>query len=276
MSTRITRSIAPRTGISCPHMSGTRPSPSRRAATAGNSASRSGVQVKKTLTTRSGSSTFRSRSSRTTFSAAARIASASFRSACTAPRTAHRRCWGSPLAIARGILPEPLDLGSAEAARAPGAQRAEADGSEPNALERGDLVADRGSHPPDLAVSPSAQRDLDDARRDAADPRGRGEPVVELDAAPQSGQIGAARPAAKTGPVGAGDAVARMHEEVRELAVVGEEDEPRRVGVEAPRRVEALRRFDELHHRLPPPRLAGGRGDAERLVDDPYLDRLRR
>src|SRR4051794_11586939 len=90
MSVRTTRGIEPGTSISWAHSSGTWPKPSRRAATAGNSASRSGVSVKIALTTRSGVSSLRVRISRTSSSVAARIASRSFFSTVAAPRRAWR------------------------------------------------------------------------------------------------------------------------------------------------------------------------------------------
>src|ERR671924_498957 len=59
MRTRITFGSAPGTGISRAHSSGTLDSPISRAATAGNSASRSGVSVKMQLTRSSAPSAMR-------------------------------------------------------------------------------------------------------------------------------------------------------------------------------------------------------------------------
>ena len=65
-----------------------------------------------------------------------------------------------------------------------------------------------------------------------------------------------------------------MGEPVGELAVVGQQQQPGRVGVEAADRVEPGRRVDQLDHRRPAARLARGRDDAGRLVDRPDLARL--
>src|SRR5436309_10160165 len=151
MRTRITRSIAPTTGISRPHISGTRSRPSSRAATAGNSASRSSVQVKKQLTIRSGSRRLRASSSRNSSPVAARIEAASLRSAWAAPRTAQIRSGAS--FIEPGILPEPLDIGRSEPPGLADLQLAEPDRPEADALEDEHLVADRRRHPPHLAIA---------------------------------------------------------------------------------------------------------------------------
>src|SRR5436305_481020 len=82
---RITRGNAPGTGISRAHSSGTWLSPIRRAATAGNSASRSSVQVKMQLTRSSGASLLRSSTALTNSSVASTMAVASFSSTVVAP-----------------------------------------------------------------------------------------------------------------------------------------------------------------------------------------------
>ena len=84
----MTRGSEPGTGISRAHSSGTRLRPIRRAATAGNSASRSWVRVKMQLTRASGSSRLRASISPISSSVACRIASASLASTVVAPRTA--------------------------------------------------------------------------------------------------------------------------------------------------------------------------------------------
>src|SRR3954447_13318594 len=81
----------PGTGTSRAHSSGTRSKPSLRAATAGNSASRSFVSVKMQLTTSAGPNPLRCMISRISASVASRIASASLRSTVVAPRRANRR-----------------------------------------------------------------------------------------------------------------------------------------------------------------------------------------
>ena len=67
-----------------------------------------------------------------------------------------------------------------------------------------------------------------------------------------------------------------MGEPVGELAVVGQQDQAGGVGVEAPHRVEAPLRVDELDHGRAPARLARRRHHPGRLVDDPDLARLGR
>ena len=58
-----------------------------------------------------------------------------------------------------------------------------------------------------------------------------------------------------------------MGQPVGELAVVGEQDQPGRVGVEPADRIQAAPGADQLDHGRPPPRLARGRDDPGRLVD---------
>ncbi len=86
--TRITRGIDPGTAISRQQSSGTEERPALRAATAGNSASRSSVVVNRQLTRSAASSSLRAISSLISSSVAPRIALASLASAWTAPRTA--------------------------------------------------------------------------------------------------------------------------------------------------------------------------------------------
>src|SRR5204862_4507387 len=88
---RITRGRAPGTGISREHSSGTPSRPSLRAATAGNSASRSSVAVKMHETMSSAVRSFRAMTSRTSSSVAPRIDSGSLRSTLVAPRMANSR-----------------------------------------------------------------------------------------------------------------------------------------------------------------------------------------
>src|SRR3954447_12714954 len=96
MRTRMTRSRELGTGISRAHRSGTWSKPRLRAATAGNSASRSSVRVKMQLTTSSGRSSLRFMISRMSHSVAPVMASASFRSTVVAPR----RAWSLAIGLA--------------------------------------------------------------------------------------------------------------------------------------------------------------------------------
>src|SRR4051812_969478 len=92
----MTRGSDPGTGISRAQSSGTLSKPSRRAATAGNSALRSSVRVKMQLTTVSGPMSLRFMISRMSHSVAPTIASASLRSTVVAPR----RAWSRAIALA--------------------------------------------------------------------------------------------------------------------------------------------------------------------------------
>src|SRR5579872_259146 len=85
------RGIEPGTGTSRAHRSGTRCRPSRRAATAGNSASRSAVSVKMQLTMSCECRPLRAISSRISSPVAVRIDSASLASTLLAPRSANSR-----------------------------------------------------------------------------------------------------------------------------------------------------------------------------------------
>src|SRR5216684_2659568 len=88
MSRRTTRGIAPGTPISDAHSSGTSWKPILRAASAGNSAVRSGVAVNRTLITSSVTRLFRVMTSETSSVVPSRIAARSFASIWTAPRIA--------------------------------------------------------------------------------------------------------------------------------------------------------------------------------------------
>ena len=223
----MTRGSEPGTAISRAHSSGTRSSPSRRAATAGNSASRSSVTVKMQLTIASAASSLRSITSRISSSVAARIAGAVVavhRDGASQGEQPHGRgfCQGGVAAEAR----RPLDLGrrAGGARRAPGRPARAARTGPARGAHR---MADGLAHALDLAVAPLVDRQLEQPGLDAADARGRREPVLELDALAQRAQRGRAPARARRAPVGLGDLVARMREQVRQLAVVGQQDQAR-------------------------------------------------
>src|SRR3954453_3777870 len=140
----MTRGSEPGTGISQAQSSGTALKPMLRAATAGNSASRSSVSVKMQLTTSSGSRSLRFMISRRSHSVAPRMASGSLRSTVVAPRRACSR-------IAASCLTQLLHLLDGEPAMGSGLQPAERQRAERDALEADHVVADRLAHPPDLA-----------------------------------------------------------------------------------------------------------------------------
>src|SRR5919108_2685255 len=110
MRTRMTLAIAPGTAISWAHISGTRLSPMRRAATAGNSASRSGVSVKMQLTRSPVSSPLRPISSCISVSVAARIASGSFAATVFAPRNPTKRMRARLCQPGRSVFPDLVSL----------------------------------------------------------------------------------------------------------------------------------------------------------------------
>src|SRR6476659_1487169 len=177
MSTRITRGSEPGTSTSRAHSSGTELKPILRAATAGNSAFRSSVSVKMQLTASSGRSALRSRISSISDSVAPRIASASLASTVVAPRRANRRM-GAHHASRRLQGPE---LGGPQRPCAPLLQAPELQRPEPHPPQRLHAMPDRLAHPPDLALSPLADRELEHAGPHLADLRGQGLAVVEHD-----------------------------------------------------------------------------------------------
>src|SRR6185295_14745162 len=205
---RITRGIAPGTSISRAQISGTVSRPSRRAATAGNSASRSPVVVKRQLTIASARSSLRSSSSRINSSVAPTIASASLASACTAPRTAKRRSSLIAMTSRFRIFPEPADLNLLEPPRAPRRQRSQLDRAEADAAQRHHLVVDRLGHAAHLAVAPLAQDE-------APHPRRRRHPVLQLETLGQPLEIPVRGRPPQLRPVGLLDFVARVGEPVR-------------------------------------------------------------
>src|SRR4051812_31562853 len=188
MGIRITRGSAPGTGISLAHSSGTALNPMLRAATAGNSASRSSVSVKMQLTTLEASSSLRLRISRSSHSVAPRIAWGSFWSTVVAPRRACSRMGAASyggLRRPRLRLPprhsQRLDLRLGQAAIGTGLEAAEAQRPERDALERGHRMADRLAHPAHLALAPLAQRQLEHSGPWLAHLSRARPPVVEFD-----------------------------------------------------------------------------------------------
>src|SRR3954451_13640137 len=214
---------APGTGISRAHSSGTAERPISRAATAGNSASRSGVRVKMQLTRSAAPRRLRARISRISSSVAARIAAASFSVTVLAPRSAISR-------MARGFK-QPLDLGRRQAAVLAGLQAAEAQRAEGDPLERADRVPDGLAHALDLALAALVDGQLDAVGPEAAGARRRREPVLELHALAQRAQRRLAdRRVTHPRAVGPRDLEGRVREPVREVAVVGDQDEAGAVG----------------------------------------------
>ena len=139
-------------------------------------------------------------------------------------------------------LAQLAQLGLAEASVGAGLQGAEPQRAEGDAPQREHRVADRLAHAPHLAVAAFADRDFELVPPASHAPhlRRRGGAVLQSHAGPQRAQrLLPNRPTADAHTVGAGHFVARMREPLRELAVVGEQDQAAAVGVEAPDRVEA-------------------------------------
>jgi len=129
-------------------------------------------------------------------------------------------------------------------------------------------VTDLLAHPPDLALAALVDRQLERVRGQAPDPGGRGRTVVELDAVPER----AHRPLSHRWPrhdraVGLVDLEARVRQPIGELAVVGQQDQAGRVGIQPADRVQAHRSTDHVDDRRAPLWVARGRDDPRGLVD---------
>src|SRR5580693_8552463 len=235
---RTTRGSAPGTAISDAQISGTSWKPILRAASAGNSAVRSGVAVNRTLITSSVDRSLRAITSVTSSAVPSSIASRSSASICTAPRTALTvicLVLLSPIAPATGHRHRLQAYRRVQLAYFPGGQlargarleRAEPDRADVGADQPADRVPGRGQHPAHYVLSALVQGDLHQragARPvDHAEPVGRGDPVVELDAGRKAAPEVLRHRTGHVGQVGLGDLEAGVGEPVRQLTVVGEQ-----------------------------------------------------
>ena len=192
----------------------------------------------------------------------------SLRSACTAPRTAQSGAWSLARSSAR-ILPEPPHLGGAQPARLALGQLAElAAGRSATRVSSTTSLPTASAIRRTCRLRPSRIVSSTHPRRDAAH-RAPARSARRRARRPSRSRPSSAsrRRPAQPRPVGARDPVARVGEPVGELAVVGEQDQPGRVGVEAADRVEAALGVDQLDHRPAAARLARGRDDPGRLVE---------
>ena len=142
-------------------------------------------------------------------------------------------------------------------------------------MEPGDRVADRGQHPLHLVLSALVESQLEPRWLEASDLRGGGHAVVELHPLGEPGQglvVGLALDLCLVDLV---HLVARVHEPVRERPVVREQEDAGRVRVEPTHRHDAPLMGDEAHDGRPSLRVAGGRDDARRLVQEDVRERLR-
>ena len=201
------------------------------------------------LTMSSGAMSLRSITSRTSSSVADRIASASFSSTVMAPRSARsctaRDCVREPAWAAPGArsAPQPFDLGVLEpAALARVRGRAGRAGRTPPAPAR-----PRGGRPPRTCAAPGAcgpRAGRSRPRRAPPGARGRARSAPSSSSTPSRSALSARGDSAAgldPRPVDLLHAVAGMGQQVGQLAVVGQQDQPGRVGVEPPHRVEPPR-----------------------------------
>ena len=141
-------------------------------------------------------------------------------------------------------------------------------------VERDDRVADRLDHAPHLAIAALVEDELDGRRRgpDERDLGGRRRAVVEHDAARERRQAARRGHPADRRVVGLLDAVARVHQPVRERTVVRQHERTGRVRVEPPDREHALRDADEPDDGRAPLRVVRRRDDTGGLVQE-HVDR---
>ncbi len=176
---------------------------------------------------------------------ASRIASALLRSTLVAPaQRVQPLVHAAQPTVARRRAGADLLRRSARAVRA-GRERAE--------LERPEAARARArardGRPPRTSAAPGAcgPRGSSSSSSCGAEPahaRRRGAAVLELDAVaqPLAAPRALGRPPPTPGAVGLRHLEARVRQQVRELAVVGQQDQPGAVGVEPPDRIEPARR----------------------------------
>src|SRR6266700_2171313 len=128
-------------------------------------------------------------------------------------------------------------------------QPAQAKGTERGPLQGQDLAPDRLQHAADLPPPTFADHHAQlgaagvasaPRRSQKLDLRGFRQAIVELHAAPEGIQVFCGGHAGGHDEVFLGDFEARMRQAVRHLAVVGEQDQARAVGVEAPDRKQSM------------------------------------
>src|SRR5215207_6408762 len=267
---RSTRGSACGTSISVVHVCLTSTMPSSRAASAGNSDTRSGVAVNRMLITSSWPRSLRSSTALTSSRVASSTCSRSSASTCVAPRMARTAMYHSSFVYGVRIAgacsslrkgpPAPHPLASSRRAPAGGpsetdelleraelllgqlADRARAhalqlDRADRGAGEPGDRQADVRQQPPHDVLAALVQHDLDHGLAgvgvDDAERVHLHRAVVQLHSVAQAaGQVARHR-ARHLGEVGLAHLVGRVRQAVGQLAVVGEEQQPLGVLVEA-------------------------------------------
>ena len=135
-------------------------------------------------------------------------------------------------------------------------------------------MPDRLAHPLHLVLAALVERQLDPRRAEAADAGRRGLAVLEVDSGDELRDLGVGRLALDVGLVDLVHLVLGMHEPVRELAVVREEERPGRVHVEPADGHDAVFVRHELDDGGPALRILGRRDDARGLVQEDVGERL--
>jgi hypothetical protein len=185
-----------------------------------------------------------------------------------------------------GEAPERRHLGRGQEAPLPGFQPLQGDRADGGAGETGDRITDRLQHPAHLLVTAFLDLDFDPGRLPAAirarDAHARRErPLPEQrDAGPQLLDRFAVRDAAHVRHVPLRHLVTGVRHRQRELAVVGEHQQPFGLGVQPAYGMDAVhggivaaealfqRRDNQLHHRVGGVGILAGGNDAFRLVQE--------
>ena len=269
-------------------ISGTSPRPRARAAVAGNSAVRSSVAVKMMLTRSSCAIVVALEhllhellglaSSISAFVSSSQVVAPRKASNLTDGEVTRRRPVG-----ARRVRPRTATAPrrASSARQAPGASRGSRSGPMRVRTSRTHGMADRRAHAPHHALAALPSRRSRARARPSSDSctsrtrAGRVEPVVELDACRASVRSAAGDGTAlDLGEVLLLHAVARMHEQLRELAVVREHEQALGVAVEAADREHPrLGRARGRARSARPCGIARGRHVARRLVQQPVHER---
>jgi hypothetical protein len=136
--------------------------------------------------------------------------------------------------------------------------------------------ADRSAHALHLVLAALVQRELETLGAGASGPGRRRAALVEVDAGAQPLELLLGRLALDLDVVDLLDAVARMREAVRQRAVVRQHERTGGVGIETADRDDASLVPDEVDDGRTAVRIARGRDDAGRLVQEDVGEPLRR
>ena len=128
-------------------------------------------------------------------------------------------------------------------------------------------MADRLTHAPDLTVAPLVDGDAQPVRGHQGDASGRGPAVLQVDPVPQAAQGARFRRAIDDDQVLLFHSEAGMGEPVGEIPVIGEQQEPLAVGVEAADRIDAWFVRDQVGHHWPAIGIGGRADGAGRFVE---------